>query len=586
MIPLKKIKKYMKQYAEVIANILKCEVEIVDENLIRIAGTGYFEEKIGLKCKGAVYPYVFFKEESQVITNPKENILCLECKYRSECMEELEISSPIFYKGKVVGIIGLICFDKKAKVRILEDLDSYLKFTEQISDFISGKLFEIEEEIEKRERMDILKKIVNISGKGVIILDERGNIVDINTSAKEKLGLEDKENGIGYPKINIIPKKNQITNQVLYNIEFDKNRYILHGKMESFESLSNKKYRIFIFEFEEKQIIKGNEIVEDVRTDIFNIIGNSKKIEEVRKMIKKIANSPSTILITGESGTGKELVAKAIHSCSDRVNDPFVAINCGAIPETLLESELFGYVRGAFSGASGEGRIGKFELANNGIIFLDEIGEMPLSLQVKLLRVLQERKIERLGSNKSIDLNIRVIAATNADLLSLIEQGKFRKDLYYRLNVLEIELPPLRERKEDIEILLESLIKKYSLSFNKSLLKVDSNLLKILKNYNWPGNIRELENIIEYLVNMQDEFGNLDNEVIVKIEEKLNKKQKTIERASFKVNNTLTLEAVEKEMIKESLKKYGTSREGKEMCAKELGIGIATLYRKIEKFKL
>lgn len=586
MIPLKKIKKYIKQYAEVIANILKCEVEIVDENLIRIAGTGYFEEKIGLKCKGAVYPYVFFKEESQVITNPKENILCLECKYRSECMEELEISSPIFYKGKVVGIIGLICFDKKAKVRILEDLDSYLKFTEQISDFISGKLFEIEEEIEKRERMDILKKIVNISGKGVIILDERGNIVDINTSAKEKLGLEDKENGIGYPKINIIPKKNQITNQVSYNIEFDKNRYILYGKMESFESLSNKKYRIFIFEFEEKQIIKGNEIVEDVRTDIFNIIGNSKKIEEVRKMIKKIANSPSTILITGESGTGKELVAKAIHSCSDRVNDPFVAINCGAIPETLLESELFGYVRGAFSGASGEGRIGKFELANNGIIFLDEIGEMPLSLQVKLLRVLQERKIERLGSNKSIDLNIRVIAATNADLLSLIEQGKFRKDLYYRLNVLEIELPPLRERKEDIEILLESLIKKYSLSFNKSLLKVDSNLLKILKNYNWPGNIRELENIIEYLVNMQDEFGNLDNEVIVKVEEKLNKKQKTIERISFKVNNTLTLEAVEKERIKESLKKYGTSREGKEMCAKELGIGIATLYRKIEKFKL
>ena len=350
----------------------------------------------------------------------------------------------------------------------------------------------------------------------------------------------------------------------------------------------NKEYEIFLFDKIRKNRLKEmkEKDIEDVRTDIFNIIGNSKKIEEVRKMIKKIANSPSTILITGESGTGKELVAKAIHSCSDRVNDPFVAINCGAIPETLLESELFGYVRGAFSGASGEGRIGKFELANNGIIFLDEIGEMPLSLQVKLLRVLQERKIEKLGSNKSIDLNIRVIAATNADLLSLIEQGKFRKDLYYRLNVLEIELPPLRERKEDIEILLESLIKKYSLSFNKSLLKVDSNLLKILKNYNWPGNIRELENIIEYLVNMQDEFGNLDNEVVVKIEEKLNKKQKTIERASFKVNNTLTLEAVEKEMIKESLKKYGTSREGKEMCAKELGIGIATLYRKIEKFKL
>ena len=584
---LKKIQNYIKQYVEVIANVLQCEVEIVDENLIRIAGTGYFEKNIEKKCEGLVYSFIFKTEKSQVIEDPRKNNLCIKCKDKEICTEELEISAPIFYKGKIVGVIGLVCFKKEDKERLIRNMNSYLKFTEQISDLISSKLFETEEEIDKRERVDILKNIINNYDKGLIILNENREIIDINSSAIEKLKIEENLE-YSIKKVNLISKREKLDNEQVYILEIEGNRLNVQGKLFKLKSFMNKEYEIFLFDKIRKNRLKEmkEKDIEDVRTDIFNIIGNSKKIEEVRKMIKKIANSPSTILITGESGTGKELVAKAIHSCSDRVNDPFVAINCGAIPETLLESELFGYVRGAFSGASGEGRIGKFELANNGIIFLDEIGEMPLSLQVKLLRVLQERKIEKLGSNKSIDLNIRVIAATNADLLSLIEQGKFRKDLYYRLNVLEIELPPLRERKEDIEILLESLIKKYSLSFNKSLLKVDSNLLKILKNYNWPGNIRELENIIEYLVNMQDEFGNLDNEVVVKIEEKLNKKQKTIERVSFKVNNTLTLEAVEKEMIKESLKKYGTSREGKEMCAKELGIGIATLYRKIEKFKL
>lgn len=586
MIPLKKIQRYVKQYAEVIANILQCEVEIMDENLIRIAGTGYFEKKVGKKCEGSVYPHVFLTEESHIITNPKENELCMKCTHRESCTEELEISSPIFYKGKVVGVIGLVCFNVKDRDRILENIQFYLKFTEQISDFISGKLFELEGELEKKERVDILKKIVNTYDKGVIILDDKGNIVDINDGAKERLRLNN-EGLIGYPKINIIPKKNMVNDQILYSLEIEENKYTFQGTITSFESLSSKEYKIFIFEYDDRETSRLKENIEKLEDAIIitNIIGNNEEIKEIKETIKKIADSPSTVLIIGESGTGKELVARAIHSCGDRANYPFVAINCGAIPENLLESELFGYVRGAFSGATNEGRAGKFELANNGIIFLDEIGEMPLSLQVKLLRVLQERKIERLGSNKTIDLNIRVIAATNADLEILIEEKKFRRDLYYRLNVLQLELPPLRERKEDIPLLLNNLINKYSIKFNKNPLKLKPDLLSLFKNYSWPGNVRELENIVEYLVNMQDDMGNIGEDIVKKIERKFSKKTKD-KNNILKGKNISTLEDLEKEMIKQTLEKHGTSKEGKDMCAKELGIGIATLYRKIEKYNL
>lgn len=195
-------------------------------------------------------------------------------------------------------------------------------------------------------------------------------------------------------------------------------------------------------------------------------------MQKLKKTIKKIASSTSTVLVSGESGTGKELVARAIHNESNRREEPFIAINCAAIPDSLLESELFGYVKGAFTGADPMGKMGKFELANKGTIFLDEIGDMPLSLQTKLLRVLQERKVIRIGSNKQVNIDVRVIAATNKNLIDLIEEDKFREDLYYRLNVIPIEIPPLRERIEDIKLLTDFFIKKYLSLFNKDFMKI------------------------------------------------------------------------------------------------------------------
>ncbi|WP_225072347.1 sigma-54 dependent transcriptional regulator [Desulfuromonas sp. CSMB_57] len=234
-----------------------------------------------------------------------------------------------------------------------------------------------------------------------------------------------------------------------------------------------------------------------------NMIGTSLPMQQVFSRMEKILNTDSTILILGESGTGKELVAKAIHFNGHRREKPFVAINCGAIPAELLESELFGHVRGSFTGAVAD-KIGKFEQANQGTIFLDEIATMPLHLQTKLLRVLQEQELERVGSTKKIKLNVRVISATNANLEEEIEQGRFRNDLYYRLNVIPVHLPALRERREDIALLARHFLQKICEEMNRPIMSISPTAMRFLESYHWPGNVRELENVIERTVTLTD----------------------------------------------------------------------------------
>jgi DNA-binding NtrC family response regulator len=229
-----------------------------------------------------------------------------------------------------------------------------------------------------------------------------------------------------------------------------------------------------------------------------NIIGTSEAITNVLSMIERVAQSDSTVLITGESGTGKELIAKALHYNSTRSQEPFIPINCGAIPAELLESELFGHIKGAFTGAIAN-RTGRFELAEDGTLFLDEIGDMNPSLQVKLLRVLQERSFEPVGSTKTVQVNVRVIAATNADLELAVEEGRFREDLFYRLNVIPIRIPPLRERRSDVPVLLNHFMQQFNRTRNRHLTGVSPEAMAILCQYNWPGNIRELENLVERL---------------------------------------------------------------------------------------
>lgn len=584
---LKKIQSHVKEYARIIASVVECEVEIVDEEMVRVAGTGIFEKEENQISEGAIYRDVLLTGKSHVIEDPSTHPLCSECRIKENCHEKLEISAPILYKNKVIGVIGLVCLTEKIKNKVLRNINSHLRFTEHISEFISGKIFEFEDAIEKKERMDILSQIMNNFDKCVLVVDYDGKIIDANDAAVRelKIGTDFRNN---FRNINIIRKNEVIFGKDVFSAEIEKRKYTLVGVLLPISSFTNKEYKIFLF----NNYSKTNEEISKITVaanpiSIENIIGDSKSVLDLKNKIKKIADTQSTVLITGESGTGKELIARAIHSCSKRSKKPFIAINCGAIPDSLLESELFGYVKGAFSGASSEGRVGKFELANGGVIFLDEIGEMPFYLQVKLLRVLQERTIVRIGSNKLIKLDIRVIAATNMDLKQRIREKKFREDLYYRLNVIPLRVPPLRERGEDIFLIMKILMEKYNKIFNKNVHSIDNEVKEIIKNYSWPGNVRELENTVEFMINMCDEKGIITKDMIyeniIKNSISGNQNEKI---NSEKDTPLMTLEESEKLLIKKAFSIYGSDTAGKNLCAEKLGIGIATLYRKIDKYNL
>jgi sigma-54 dependent transcriptional regulator, acetoin dehydrogenase operon transcriptional activator AcoR len=324
------------------------------------------------------------------------------------------------------------------------------------------------------------------------------------------------------------------------------------------------------------------------RFSLDDIIGSSSAITALKEQARKIAKSESTVLIRGESGTGKEVLAQSIHRLSHRSNGPFVAINCAAIPESLLESELFGYEEGAFTGAKKGGKPGRFELAKGGTLFLDEIGDMPLYLQAKLLRVLQERRIERVGGTKSIEVDVRIIAATHKDLESMIANNQFREDLYFRLNVIPLYVPPLRERKEDLYELIQYYMNKFCKRFGKEPKRFSSQALKKIFDYHWPGNVRELENMVEYIVNL--EIGDLvtvsslpasirgmSEDKNIDIQEE--KQELHLSKSLYNVNE------IEEQLIIKALQRFGTSTEGKRKAAEALGISLATLYRRLEKMK-
>lgn len=311
------------------------------------------------------------------------------------------------------------------------------------------------------------------------------------------------------------------------------------------------------------------------------IIGSSPAMERVYETIRRIAPTTATVLIQGQNGTGKELVAKAIHNLSPRASQPFVALNCAALGgEGLLESELFGHERGAFTGAAAA-REGKFEYADGGTLFLDEVGDMPLSLQVKLLRVIQEREIVRLGSNKTVKVDVRLLFATNKDLEKEIQEGRFREDLYYRIKVVKIVLPPLAERREDIPALVRAFVDEFSTAHGRSGLTIEKEALDILSSQPWPGNVRELRNVIEttVLLAQGDTIGVADLPPEIS--------PPTLSPSTALVSmddlSSYTLDQVEKELIKLQLERYDGNRA---KVAKALGISERTLYRKLKEYGL
>lgn len=445
---------------------------------------------------------------------------------------------------------------------------------------------------------DLLNTIFDTVDECVVVVDERGIITMMSSGYKEFIGCKSPEGRhvtevIQNTKLHIVAKTGdkevgeiQEVNghkMISMRVPIVKDGRVVGaiGKvmfkdLSNFKTLSNK-----LNNLEKELEYYRNELSTD-RKAIYtfnNIIGRSDKSIEVMSLAKRAAKTDSNVLITGESGTGKELFAHSIHNASRRCLKPFVKINCGAIPAELFESEMFGYEEGAFTGAKRTGKKGKFESANGGTILLDEIGDMPMNMQVKLLRVIQEKELVRVGGNDVINVDVRVIASTNKSLEQLIKDGKFREDLYYRLDVMHLKLPPLRERVEDIEELSNELRIKICKKYGIYSEGISREAIDYLKSYSWPGNIRQLENVIERAINLLD----ADLSIMPKhLPEKIIKNK--IKKYSLE-NNYLKdiVETIEKDLIMECLNKTAGN---KNETAKILGLSRAGLYKKINRYNL
>jgi sigma-54 dependent transcriptional regulator, acetoin dehydrogenase operon transcriptional activator AcoR len=503
---------YMQSMSEITADLFNLVTTVVDRNYVRIAGTHHFSDSIGKPVKNHhVFRYVMEKDKCVMINQPRQDIACLDCSNTEECRKTAAIYTSIKVEEAVVGGLAVIAYDEHQKEKIVNN-PTFFQFIEHLSVLISGKL-EAEQSSLKLENS--LKKnmaILNAVHDGVLAVDHNGMIEQINHSASNFLGIKS-DYYIGKSIAELLPSKivddiirqNKpcVDKEIEINIGNQCNTVFLTSEPVNRKTLNGGAVLSFKRAQEINYLAKHLSLSGTQPITFENIIGKSTSIDDVVELAKKVAVGDSTVLIRGESGTGKELFARAIHNESLRSSGPFVAVNCAAIPEPLLESELFGYQEGAFTGARRGGKPGKCELASGGTLFLDEVGDIPLFLQSKFLRMIQERTIERVGDTKTIPIDIRIITATHRNLEAMIENQEFREDLYYRINVIPISLPPLRERLNDIYDISMLFLQKYSERLNKKISDISPEVLDVFSNYDWPGNIRELENAIEYAVNLE-----------------------------------------------------------------------------------
>lgn len=476
-------------------------------------------------------------------------------KIEHKSLKLIATAVPVYHNTKMEGVIFVV-----------QDLTD-----------VEGIAHELE--IVKELKMT-LETVLEVAYEGVAVLDEHGQITLANESFCTKMG-KTKEHVIGNNIKNYIPMTdNQLPLKVLEinakpcvisSVPITKEGAIkgfvvkIYEDLDQLADVMRQLSRIDMqLNYYKDELYKIN----GTSYNIASIVCNDERIGRLKSQVLQVARSNSTVLITGESGTGKELFAHSIHNASNRRKEPFIKVNCSAIPAELAEAELFGYEDGAFTGARKQGKPGKFELADGGTIFLDEIGDMPLILQSKLLRVIQEKEIERVGGTKTRKVDVRIISATNKNLKQLAVEGKFREDLYFRINVVELTIPPLRERKLDIPVLVDSFIRKYNGMLSGRVEGITEAALESLVHYDWPGNIRELENIIERMLNYVD-HGLLD---IQDVPEYVRRTERVVEKKSQ------SLATMEQEAIQAALAETGGN---KSKAARLLGISRSQLYEKL-----
>ncbi|WP_309249409.1 sigma-54-dependent Fis family transcriptional regulator [Clostridium estertheticum] len=547
--------------------------DVVEEalSLNMVVGAYMSENSIGTTAMG-----IAIKEQNPIQISEKEHFIVAYQRWTCS-------AAPIHdVDGTIIGLLNLTGGREKVQKHTLGLIVSAVKCIEnQINvEYINNRLL---------ETYQYMNTVVDSIYLGIYVINKDGILKTINKEACSILRIKE-EDIIGKKVDTILPdwinifekiiKGNVYNNiEVTLSNETTKTRYNVSANPIE---IDNEVKGLVIVFTAIKKVIKSVNKYSSGRA-IYNfedIVGDSLEIKKVIEYAKIISSSPSTVLIQGESGTGKELLAQSIHNYGDRSNKTFIAINCGAISKNLIESELFGYEEGSFTGARRGGCAGKFELSSGGTLFLDEIGEMPLDMQVNLLRVLQEGYITRVGGDKIIPVDVRIIAATYKDLKKEVEKGRFREDLYYRLSVIPIKIPSLRERKGDLPILIDHLLKIKANKLNKKLTIMSAGIYEKMLNYNWPGNIRELENCIENIVNLNGEstmvFG--DDEKNKSISKDYSNKVLSVEDKKI-----YTLAELERNEIIKAMDHNGCNMT---KTAKDLGITRATLYSKIKRYNI
>lgn len=580
---LMQIQPTIQRFARMLASVLQLEVESVDENLCRVAGTGAYGKFLGRQLSGnsRLLRHVLETKTEKVVTQSRFDPLCEGCDSKENCREKAFLGTPVILQDRCVGVISLIAVTHEQQEHISDNLREFSDYVRHISTIFVSKLLEDQGPGDNISK--IFATMIDNMDQGVLVVDDESRVQFVNQTALKTLGVV-QNNIIGKP-IRFRPltfESNFTHGHMQHIVSWDDKSELIIGQLHNIQGR-----QLFLMAFHQSHTSFSVANAPD-EPHIEQLVGECRVMRQLKRLISRIAPSPSSVMVVGESGTGKEVVARAIHKLSGRRNKPFIAINCAAIPEQLLESELFGYVKGAFTGASANGKTGLIQAANTGTLFLDEIGDMPLMLQAKLLRAIEAREILPIGASSPIQVDIRIISATNQNLAQFIAEGKFREDLFYRLNVIPITLPPLRERQEDIELLVHYFLHLHTRRLGSVYPGIAPDVVKILRKHRWPGNLRELSNLMEYLVNVVPSGEVIDSTLLPPnllnngTTEQSDVTEVSEAHLSLDDAGGTALEEMEKQMIREALSRHNSKKQ----VADELGIGIATLYRKIKKYEL
>ncbi|EKB4841060.1 sigma-54-dependent transcriptional regulator [Escherichia coli] len=578
---LMQIQPTIQRFARMLASVL--QVEIVDENLCRVAGTGAYGKFLGRQLSGnsRLLRHVLETKTEKVVTQSRFDPLCEGCDSKENCREKAFLGTPVILQDRCVGVISLIAVTHEQQEHISDNLREFSDYVRHISTIFVSKLLEDQGPGDNISK--IFATMIDNMDQGVLVVDDESRVQFVNQTALKTLGVV-QNNIIGKP-IRFRPltfESNFTHGHMQHIVSWDDKSELIIGQLYNIQGR-----QLFLMAFHQSHTSFSVANAPD-EPHIEQLVGECRVMRQLKRLISRIAPSPSSVMVVGESGTGKEVVARAIHKLSGRRNKPFIAINCAAIPEQLLESELFGYVKGAFTGASANGKTGLIQAANTGTLFLDEIGDMPLMLQAKLLRAIEAREILPIGASSPIQVDIRIISATNQNLAQFIAEGKFREDLFYRLNVIPITLPPLRERQEDIELLVHYFLHLHTRRLGSVYPGIAPDVVEILRKHRWPGNLRELSNLMEYLVNVVPSGEVIDSTLLPPnllnngTTEQSDVTEVSEAHLSLDDAGGTALEEMEKQMIREALSRHNSKKQ----VADELGIGIATLYRKIKKYEL